>query len=266
MSPDLFNSLSDQALLLGLAVTRVAVAFLMLPIFANEVVPTMVRNAIFVAFALIAVVMQATVPVETLHALDWVMLFAKEMMVGVAIGLLFGLFLWAFEAAGQVIDMQVGATIAQVTDPLTGQQTSLTGEFLGRLANFAFMAAGGLLLFVGALIESFVFWPIGKIMPDLTTVGLTVFETEFSRFIMLTLLIASPMLVVLFIIDSMFGLINRYAQQLNVFFLSMSLKAVVVVLLLILMIHSLVQLLVDELVIHAGELSTLLQGVFSHGD
>ena len=261
--PEIFSSLSNQILLIGLATTRVAVAFLMLPIFTGELVPAMVRNSIFVSIALIAIVMQAAVPVEALHAMDWITLFAKEAVVGVAIGILFGLFLWAFEAAGQVIDTQVGATIAQVVDPLTGQQTSLTGEFLGRLANFAFMAAGGLLFLVGALIESFVFWPIGEVLPDLSKIGLTIFETEFSRFIMLTLLIASPILVVLFIIDGVFGLVNRYSQQLNVFFLSMSLKAVAVVMLLILMISSLVQLLVTELVSHTGALPDLLQNVFS---
>ncbi len=260
---EIFSLLSRNALLIGLATTRVAVAFLMLPIFTSDLIPAMIRNAIFVSFALIAIIVQPTIPIETFNAIDWVALFAKEIMLGVSIGLLFGLFLWAFEAAGQVIDMQVGATISQVLDPLTGQQTSLTGEFLGRMANYAFMAAGGLLLFMGVLMESFALWPVGQALPDFTRASLTIFESEFSQFMVLTLIIASPLFVVLFMIDSVFGLINRYSQQLNVFFLSMSIKAVAVVMILILMLYSLVHLLVEELVSHANGLFGLLQGIFS---
>jgi type III secretion protein T len=258
---DLFVALSNQALLVGLATTRIAVAFLLLPVFTNELVPALVRNAIFVAFALIAIMLQPAFPSEAINALGWITLFAKEALVGVAIGVLFGIFLWAFEAAGQVIDTQIGATMAQVVDPLSGQQTSLTGAFLGRLANFMFMAAGGLLLLLGILLESFALWPMGQPLPDLAWGGLKVFEAEFSHFFRLTLLIAAPMLVVLFIIDGVLGMVNRYAQQLNVFFLSMSLKALAAVAILLLMVAALMELLVDEIVTHYDTVPGLLRGV-----
>jgi len=78
----------------------------------------------------------------------------------------------------------------------------------------------------------------------------------------LTLLIAAPMLVVLFIIDSVLGLVNRYAQQLNVFFLSMSLKALAAVAILFVMVVSLMQLLIDELLRHYDIVSALLRSLF----
>ncbi len=260
-SPDIFASLSSYALLVGLATTRIAVAFLVLPVFTNELIPAMVRNAIFVAFALIVIIVQPTLPVAALDVQGWVVMFVKEAVVGVAIGVLFGIFLWAFEAAGQVIDTQIGATTAQVTDPLSGQQTSLTGAFLGRLANYVFMAAGGLMLLMGILLESFALWPIGQPLPSLAQTGIRLFEAEFSNFLRLTLLIAAPMLVVLFIIDSVLGLVNRYAQQLNVFFLSMSLKALASVAILLIMVTSLVQLLVDELLKRYDTVPALLRSV-----
>lgn len=263
-SPDIFAILSDQALLIGLATTRIAVAFLLLPVFTSELVPPLVRNAIFVAFALISIVLQPALPAAHLDVQDWIVLFAKEALVGAAVGVLFGIFLWAFEAAGQVIDTQIGATMAQIIDPLSGHQTSLTGTFLSRLANYVFMAAGGLLPLLGTLLESFALWPIGQALPNLTQAGIMIFEAEFSHFIRLTLLIAAPMLVILFIIDGVLGLVNRYAQQLNVFFLSMSLKALAAVAILLVMVSTLMQLLIDELVSHAGALPILLHSVFGN--
>ena len=47
-----FQSLTDLALLLGLSVTRLAVAFLMLPMFTQESLPPVVRNSLFVALAI----------------------------------------------------------------------------------------------------------------------------------------------------------------------------------------------------------------------
>lgn len=258
---DIFTFLSSHALLVGLATTRIAVAFLVLPVFTNELIPALVRNAIFVAFALIVIIIQPPLPVAALNVQDWIAMFVKEAVVGVAIGVLFGIFLWAFEAAGQVIDTQIGATVAQVTDPLSGQQTSLTGAFLGRLANYVFMAAGGLMLLMGVLIESFALWPIGQPLPDLAQAGVQLFTAEFSNFLRLTLLIAAPMLVVLFIIDSVLGLVNRYAQQLNVFFLSMSLKALASVAILLIMVSFLVQLLIDELLRRYDSVPAALRGL-----
>ena len=43
----LFGPLGDTALLLGLSSTRVAVAFLLVPLFTAELIPALVRNAMF---------------------------------------------------------------------------------------------------------------------------------------------------------------------------------------------------------------------------
>lgn len=249
---DIFSWLSSHALLVGLATTRIAVAFLLLPVFTSELIPPLIRNAIFVAFALISVMLQPTISVADFSTGDWIMLFAKEAFVGAAIGVFFGIMLWAFEAAGQVIDTQIGATMAQIIDPLSGHQTSLTGAFLSRLANFVFMAVGGLLILIGILMESYALWPIGQVLPDLAKLGVTLFEAEFSNFFQLMLLISAPMLVVLFIIDSVLGLVNRYAQELNVFFLSMSLKALAAVAMLLIMVPPLVQLIIDKVADHSA--------------
>lgn len=218
------GTLSDQALLLGLCTARIAVAFLLVPLFTGDLIPATVRNAIFLSFGVLALMLQPPLAAGALQHVDWLRLFAKEVFIGGGIGFLFGTVLWAFEAAGQLIDTKVGATTAQVTDPLSGQQTPLTGAFLGRLANFVFMFSGGLLLFAGTLLDSYRLWPVMARLPALHPGGLVVFEHAFGQLMLLALLVAAPALVVLFAIDGVLGLVNRYAPQLNVFALSMSLK------------------------------------------
>jgi len=116
-----YDTLSSQVLLLALSATRIAVAFLLLPLFSNELIPALVRNSIFITLALIAIIVQPVVDVEALGTADWIALFAKEVFIGLVIGVFFGVYLWAFEAAGVLIDTQVGSSIAQIFDPLSGE-------------------------------------------------------------------------------------------------------------------------------------------------
>jgi len=243
---DTLGPLSGQALLLALCTTRIAVAFLLVPLFTGDLIPATVRNAIYVAFGLLALVLQPPMVPGALNHVSWLALFAKEAFLGGGIGFLFGTVLWAFEAAGQLIDTKVGATTAQVTDPLSGQQTPLTGAFLGRLANVVFMFSGGLLLFVGTLLDSYRLWPVLSRLPVLDARGLVVFEHEFGRLMLVALLVAAPALVVLFAIDGVLGLVNRYAPQLNVFALSMSLKTWAATLVLMLTLGAMVQHVVAD--------------------
>jgi type III secretion protein T len=250
------DSLFDNAILVAVSTTRVATTFLLMPLLSPQTVPAMVRNSIFLVFGLAVLTMQPQVAQMTLPTAQWILLFGKEALVGVVIGFFFATMLWAFEAAGQIIDTKVGATMAQVVDPLSGHQTSLNGEFLGRLANFVFMFSGGLLLLVGTILDSFVIWPIGSLTPVLTMSSLSLFEGEFTRLMTLAVLFASPVLVVLFVTDGALGLVNRYAPQLNVFSLSLSIKAWLATLIILIMMTGLVQTLLNEIM---GRHDTVLE-------
>jgi type III secretion protein T len=259
---DVINYLSAHAITISMAATRIAIIFLVLPVFTSELIPALVRNAIFISIALITIIIQPTIDHHTVATSDWVVLYAKEAVIGISIGVLFGIYLWAFETAGQIIDNQIGTASAQLQDPLTGNQTTLIGLFLGRLANYVFVTAGGLLLLINIILESYFIWPIEKKLPEISGSGMEVLSGEFYYYLELTLLVASPMLVVVLVIDSMMGLINRYAQQFNVFFLSMSIKMLAAILMLFITITALMDLLISELHDHVDKLPGLLKALF----
>ncbi|RQP21277.1 type III secretion system export apparatus subunit SctT [Piscinibacter terrae] len=220
------HSLRDLALLLGLSTTRVAVAFLLLPVFAPETVPALVRNAIFLAMGMLTVALQPAVPVEHFTTSQWIGLFAKESMLGLALGFGLAAFLWAFEAAGQIVDTKISVGNTQLTDPMSGQQVSVSGALMGRLATFMFMMGGGMLLFVGTVVESFHAWPLAQMSIVPRQAAVPVFEHHLADLMTLAFLIAAPALVVMFAVDMSLGLVNRYAPQLNVIAISMSIKGV----------------------------------------
>ena len=200
------NNVSELALLAALASVRFATAFVLLPLLAQETVPQLVRGAIFLAFGVITLALQPAVNVTGWSVSQWIGLFSKEAFIGLALGMLLAALLWAFDAAGEIIDGAIGLSQAQVTDPLSGRQTSLSGAFLGRLAVYLFMASGGLMLWIGVLMESFVLWPLAQ--PGLAPrpAGVTLFESAFAQFASLSFLLAAPTLVVMYAIDLALGL------------------------------------------------------------
>lgn len=254
---------TDAALLLGLSTMRVAVAFLLVPLFTQDLIPALIRNALFIALALLGLLVQDVKPLN-LSAWQWAVLYGREGLLGATMGFLFAGLMWSFEMAGQLIDTKVGATQAQVQDPLSGHQTSLTGAFLARLASWVFMASGGFMLFAALLLDSYALWPLHGDW-GLRPAASVVFEAEFGRMLRLALLVAAPSLMLLYLVDGVLGLINRYAQQLNVFSLSMSIKAVVGHLVLLLQLGSLVALMNEELLGRAAAVKDLLHTLFGGG-
>ena len=261
MTAQLVGHWADQLLLLGIASARIALAFAMLPLFSTETVPPLVRNSILLSLGLVSLALQPALDLKLFTAVDWIAVFAKEAFVGLLIGFFFGSILYALEAAGQIIDAKIGATMAQVVDPLSGHQTSLNGAFLGRMANLVFIFSGGLSLLVGVLLESYAIWPIAATFPHLAPAGLGLFEAEFSRLMVLATLMAAPILAVLFVIDLGLGLVNRFAQQLNVFQLSLSIKSFTGTAMILLLLTGYVQAVVADVAHRPAALRALLAGL-----
>jgi type III secretion protein T len=214
----------DAALLVGLSVTRIAVAFLLLPVFAPDIVPAMARNALLVVLSCVALALQPAISPGDWPAMHWLALFLKEAALGGVLGFGLASFLWAFSAAGQIVDTKVGGSNLQINDPTSGEQASVSATLLGRLAGLLFMSGGGFSLFLNLLLQSFRAWPVGalSVMPKVSS--LLAFEASLGRLMTMALLIATPALVVMFVLDLVLGLVNRYAPQLNVSSIAAPLK------------------------------------------
>ena len=241
------DNLAELALLAALASTRFALAFLLQPLFAPETVPQLVRAALFLTFGIVTLAVQPPMDISQLGLTEWLGLFAKEAFLGLALGLLLAAILWAFDSAGAVVDGVSGMSMAQIADPLSGRQVTLSSAFLGRLAVYIFMFSGGLMLWVGMLIESFSVWPLAQPTLVIQSGGVVLFENAFAAYAGLMFMIAAPVLVVLYAIDLSLGLMNRYAPQLNLITISISLKGLAAALIWLVLITTLMQTLLQHI-------------------
>jgi len=251
-----YQSFSQMVVSFALVLPRIAAAFLLLPYFSSDTIPPLLRNIFFVSLALAVtpLVLDAP-PAPTLTGTALIPIVLKEIFIGVCTGYAFGIIFWALQGAGEVLDSKIGTMSAQLMDPVSGQQTTLLGAYLGRLAAYLFAACGGLHVFVDLLMSSFSAWPILDPLPNLQAIGQLFYIQRFDELMRLVLLLAAPALSLLTLLEVGLGFANRYAPQLNVFTLSMSLKGWVAVLVLLLTLGTVVDFIVDWL----ANQSTLLE-------
>ena len=254
-----FEAFSQIVVSVGVVLPRIAAAFLLLPYFAPDTIPPLVRNVFFVSVALVLmpfVLQQPPAPTGT----ALVPLLLKEIFIGTAIGFAFGIVFWALEGAGQIIDTKIGSTTAQLVDPLTGLQTTLIGGYLARLAGYLFAAFGGLQMFVDLVLSSFQVWPLFAPFPDLSAAREMFFIQRFDELMRISLLLAAPVLCALTLLEFGLGFINRYAPQLNVFMLSLALKSWLAIFILVLAVGNMAAFILDWLGDQRGLLQLLPLG------
>ena len=150
----------------------------------------------------------------------------KEVFIGIFLGWLTSLVFYAVLSAGTIVDNQRGASMAQTSDMLSGAETSPLGSILFMSLITLFFVSGSFTHFMELFYSSYVSWPVREIIPDFSDRRLALFSISNLTWMMKeTVLVASPFILISLTCDISLGLINRFAQQLNVFILSMPIKS-----------------------------------------
>ena len=209
---------------------RIGAAFAICPALADTMIPGVARRAATLAFAVLALpAIHATIPPGEPDLWLFALAAFREALIGFLIGFFGAIPFWVAENVGNFIDNQRGATMGEVYSPLSGTQVSTTGIFFTQIVSTVFFVGGAVFLFLGALYKSYAVWPVfvpGSV-PSLDfapNAPLQILGT-LDGMLRTTVIIAAPVIIVMFLATIGLGLVNRTAPQLNVFFLSMPIKS-----------------------------------------
>ncbi len=215
-----------------LALPRVLSAMLIIPLLPQGAVPAMVRVGIAISLALVLHPMAALEWKNEFNVVDWAAIVIKEFFIGGLIGYALGSIVWAFETMGALVDNQAGTANAQIFDPFGGHSGGPYAPLMAQLAIYLLMAGGGFIVLVSLICQSFEIWPISRFIPSL--------DADYPRFVgghvqsmmEVAVKVATPVILILTLLELGIGLINRVAPQFNVFYFSFPIKAALVSLLL----------------------------------
>lgn len=216
--------------LVGLAFARLLSFLSIVPFFGGASVPGRVKVATAAAFVVIlypglAASTSPDVPLG-FGAIGFGALLVKEALVGFTLGFVASLVFEAVQVAGRIIDFQRGATMGESFAPQLQTRVSELGQFKLQFAIILFLAIGAHRFFIDALFRSFEAVPATS-FPHIQA-GWTpqlAFIVEMSASVLaIGVQLAMPAMIALLLTDTFFGIINRVAPQVNVFFLSMPVK------------------------------------------
>jgi type III secretion protein T len=200
----------------------------MLPMFRKELLPRLLRIALIAALCLpLTPLLKVQMAAFDADVLSVVMIIIKEIGVGFAFGLPLAMTFWIAEGIGTLLDNQSGSLISSVLNPMSGNDAATLGLFLHQIFITYFLLAGGLSWCIGSLYDSYRLWPMQSFWPQFSGVGMQWWLDQFSRYVEMLLVLAAPIVLVLFFIELGFGIIGRFAPKMQVFVLAMPVKNVV---------------------------------------
>lgn len=195
-----------------MATVRIIAWLVVVPPFSARSFPTPVKVLLALGLA-----MASTPALEGSTISTSVVALVGNLLTQVAIGASMGLvtlvLLAAISAAGGLIDVFGGFSLAQGFDPLGMQGNTVFGTFHQLLATTLLFVSGLHLVIIGGLLASFRALPIGT-SPDFggaTDVLVGAFQMSF----VVAVQIALPVVAVLFMADLGLALLTKVAPQLN---------------------------------------------------
>lgn len=212
--------MTDKLTTIFFVIIRIAAVLLFTPIEAIRIVPVHVR---FVFIFAISLLIAGHLSPDVLPTGS--MAITASALTEFCNGVILSLSLYAtfaiFQMAGQLLDSQMGLNAQAIINPADHSHEPLSGRLLMMLATLFFFTLGGhRQLFLG-LCYSFQLIPPGS---NLLFDGFTPLIHQFSFMFILSLMIASPVVFGLMLIDMLAGILTRNMPQLNTYFLILPVK------------------------------------------
>ena len=240
------EALAAMLVALGLGAARAVPIVWLVPAFGGRDLPAAVRLGLgsvlaalalprvmgsLVAVAGVAVARGAAGEWASVGLLGWVVLAAREVLIGATVGLVVSFAFRAAEAAGALVDVVRGANLGEVLAPASETRTSPVGALYLLLASVIFLELGGLGRLVEALARSYDAVPLPGVggLVGASAGGLggaaELILAASAKLIESAVGLAAPVMVALVLADLALGAVARILPAAPLYFAAMPLKA-----------------------------------------
>ncbi|RXZ76946.1 flagellar type III secretion system protein FliR [Paenibacillaceae bacterium] len=207
---------------------RITAFFVVAPIFSTRGVPATFKIGLGFFTAVIVYLVYGINETLAVGA-EYPLFIIREVLAGLLLGYVAYLFFTIVQTAGAFIDLQMGFGMANVIDPMTGVSAPLLGNFKFMIVVLLFLAMNGHHYLLLAIMRSYDWLPLSNELFARIYEGnvSTFLTTTFAYTFMLSLQMAAPLVVALFLADVGLGFLARTAPQFNVFVIGMPLKIII---------------------------------------
>jgi flagellar biosynthesis protein FliR len=195
-----------------LASVRIVAWLAIVPPFAGRSVPMMAKVVLSLGLSFAVAPKLAAGGIGMGNA-ELLVNVVTQVLIGTAMGFVTYLLFAAIAAAGTLVDVFGGFSLAQGFDPLSMNMNTVFGKLHQMLVVMILFATGGHLLVLGGLLRTFHVLPLGEV-PQVEGAS-HVLVTAFGMFFVTAVQIALPLVAVLFVADLGLALLTKVAPHLN---------------------------------------------------
>lgn len=220
-------SFTFQDLELFLAIlVRVSMFVVAAPFFSmsNTLRRVKVGFACFVAIVLFSVLPKE--PLEYTTVIEYAVIILKEGVTGLLIGFSASICNSIILFAGRIMDMEIGFSMVNIFDPVSKEQTSITGTFYSYMLMMLLIITDMHHFILKALVDAYQLIPINGAVFSLQRLyeGMLGFMSDY---IVIGFRICLPVFAAMMLLNAILGILAKVAPQMNMFVIGMQLKILV---------------------------------------
>jgi len=213
------DALNDRLFGFLMVLTRISAFFLLVPVFSWETIPVRIRVAgAFLLAIFFSMITPVAMDSRHISAMQAVLLTANEAVYGLALGLVIYVLFSTVKLSGFIIEQEMGLSMSEVLDPLTGEPGQPLGSLLEMFFIILFLAANGHHLFLLTIQRSYEAFPPGHI-PTIPVLLSGVIESG-SAMLSAGLRLSGPVLAGLLTVLVALAIMSRIVPEMDIFFIS----------------------------------------------
>ena len=193
----------------------------MSPLFSIARVPTRIKVFLLITISAILVSsLNLSLPETSIDSVQLLYYALGELVIGAAMA--FGIFaaFASFSLGGRILDFQMGFGVASLIDPSTNAQAPMIGTLLKMLAVMVFFLVDGHHLLIRGIAYTLSHYPPGT-MPR---IDIQIIVKQFGLMFVYGVMLASPVIFIILLIDISMGIAARTMPQVNMFIVMLPLK------------------------------------------
>ena len=219
---------SGTVLTFILILTRLSGLMMSAPLFSNKGTPVLTKISFAVCLSMILFPIQAFDPAyvvpQDLPQFAW--LAGTELMIGMMLGFACTLVISGAQLAGEFASVQMGMSLSSTLDPISGTNVPSIGKIYYYLALLVFLSLNIHHALLLALAKSFTFIPLGTMITNIGQITERFLVMGADMFT-IAVLVALPVMGVLFTTEIATALVAKVMPQMNVFMVFLPAKATI---------------------------------------
>ena len=229
MQPDLLTLLSPKNIVIFVIIlTRISGLIMSAPLFSTYPIPQQVKIWLIalISFILFPIVSATTGFNVPLSVPELIVFLIREFSIGFVIGFVANFIFAAVQMGGEFISMQIGLSMSQVLDPVTGNNLQIVSQFYMLVTTMVFIGLNAHQWLFYALYQSYKSFPPGidyLFTPSMVSQILHMSAEMFA----ISISVILPIFCVMFVSEVLMGFMSKMMPQMNIFMVAIPLKVYV---------------------------------------